>query len=374
MSVTLNGTSGLVFGDGTIQGTAAGNSFRNRIINGDMRIDQRNAGASTSEGGNYTLDRWANFSTQSSKFTTQRNAGSVTPPPDFVNYLGFTSTSAYTVLSTDTFGVNQPIEGINVADFAWGTANAQTAAVSFWVRSSIAGTHSGAIGNSNDTRGYPFSYTITSANTWEYKTITVPGDTTGTWATDNTASIKIKFNLGTGANRLGTAGTWVSADRVGATGSVSIVGTSGATFYVTGVQFEKAAAATSFEHRPIGTELALCQRYYENSYPVGAAAGSTQVSSPQGGTFMWATRSDGWYGSMQSGSTQFKVPKRSSPGLRYWDFAGNLSRVGVLYGSANFVVNGGSPVSGSSTNGFYADVNTVANSTVFIYWEANAEL
>ena len=236
--------------------------FRNRIINGSMVIDQRNAGASVTPANTYTLDRWQGVNTQASKFTVQQNAGSVTPPDGFTNYLGATSSSAYSVLTGDTFYVAQYIEGFNCADLAWGTANAKTITISFWVRSSLTGTFGGSLANSAGNRAYPFSYTISSANTWEQKTITIAGDTTGTWLTNNGTGIQVRFGIGSGSTYTGTAGAWGTANAVQSTGSVSVVGTNGATFYITGVQLEVGSVATPFERRPYGTELALCQRYF----------------------------------------------------------------------------------------------------------------
>ena len=178
MSVTINGTNGLTFNDASTQTTAAtGFGFKNRIINGAMVIDQRNAGASvTATTSNlYTLDRWQSVASQSSKYTIQQNAASVTPPAGFINYLGVTSSSAYSVLAGDYFSIQQTVEGLNIADLAWGTANAATVTLSFWVRSSLTGTFGGVLKNNGGTRSYPFSYTVTAANTWELETITIPG-------------------------------------------------------------------------------------------------------------------------------------------------------------------------------------------------------
>jgi hypothetical protein len=239
-------------------------SFRNCIINGDMRIDQRNAGASvTPATGAYTLDRWSYYSTQASKFTVQRNAGSVTPPAGYTNYMGITSTSAFSIAASDYFIMTQAIEGFNVSDLSFGTANAKSITISFWVYSSLTGTFGGVIENSNQTRAYPFSYTISSANTWEQKSVTIAGDTTGTWVTDNGLGLWLMFSLGAGSTYAGTAGAWVGSQKLGVTGAVSVVGTNGATFYITGVQLEQGSTATEFERRPIGTELALCQRYLQ---------------------------------------------------------------------------------------------------------------
>jgi hypothetical protein len=239
--------------------------FKNRIINGDCRIDQRNAGASVTITTNntYTIDRWTAYTAQASKYSIQQNAGSVTPPVGFTNYLGCTSLSAYSVTSSDYFFFRQVIEGLNVADLGWGTANAQPVTLSFWVRSSLTGTFGGSIRNGNSDRSYPFSYTVSSANTFEYKTITIPGDTTGTWATNNTAGLQVSYSLGAGSTFSGTAGAWAAGSYIQPTGATSVVGTNGATFYITGVQLEKGSTATSFDYRPYGTELQLCQRYFE---------------------------------------------------------------------------------------------------------------
>jgi hypothetical protein len=239
--------------------------YKNRIINGAMVIDQRNAGASvTPADGAYTLDRWKVNLSQASKLTTQQDAGAVTPPAGFRDYLGVTSTSAYSVGASEQFSLLQNIEGFNFYDMAWGTANAQAVTLSFWVRSSLTGTFGGALNNSAYSRSYPFTFTISVANTWEQKLITIAGDTSGTWiGATNGVGLRITFNLGTGSTFSGTAGAWSGSTFVSATGATSVVGTNGATFYITGVQLEKGSTATSFDYRPYGTELNLCQRYFQ---------------------------------------------------------------------------------------------------------------
>jgi hypothetical protein len=275
MSVSINGTSGLVFNDATTQQTAPKVGMVNRLINGDFRIDQRNAGASVTPTvqGQYTLDRWNSYITQASKYSIQQNAGAVTPPVGFPNYAGITSLSSYSVTSTDGFALQQRIEGFNVADLGWGTANAQTVTLSFWVRSSLTGTFGGSFYNSAANRFYPFSYTISSANTWEQKSITVVGDTTGTWLTTNGVGVLVSFGLGAGATLSQTAGAWTTSAAITSTGATSVVGTNGATFYITGVQLEKGSTATSFDYRPYTTELQLCQRYYQQYTGTGTATG-----------------------------------------------------------------------------------------------------
>ena len=268
----LPSTGGTVTGATTFNSTVSINGangsgytgYKNRIINGGMVIDQRNAGASVTPaviGAGYTLDRWGYSISQASKFSVQRNAGSVTPPAGYINYLGITSSSAYSVTSTDYFLLYQPIEGLNVADLGWGAAGAATVTLSFWVRSSLTGTFGGSLGNGG-TRSYVFSYTINAANTWEQKTITIVGDTTGTWLTTNGLGLNVVFSLANGSTYNNTAGSWASGNYLSSTGSTSVIGTSGATFYVTGVQLERGSNATSFEFIDYGRSLIQCQRYY----------------------------------------------------------------------------------------------------------------
>jgi hypothetical protein len=228
-----------------------------------MVIDQRNAGASvTPTASVYTLDRWQAGMTQASKYSVEQTISGVAAPAGFTDYLGVTSTSAYSVLTGDIFKIQQAIEGFNIADLGWGTANAKTITISFWVRSSLTGTFGGSILNGTAARNYPFTYTISSANTWEQKSITITGDTTGTWNSTNGTGMFVIWGLGVGSTFSGTAGAWAAGNIQGATGATSVVGTNGATFYITGVQLEVGTQATSFEYRQATTELQLCQRYF----------------------------------------------------------------------------------------------------------------
>lgn len=242
-------------------GPLAGN--RNRIINGAMEIDQRNVGSEINPavGSTYYLDRWVAISSAASKFKIGRNAGAVAPPAGFINYLGITSLSSYSVGSSEAFGIRQIIEGLNIADLGWGTANAKSITISFWVRSSLTGTFGLGLGNDGFSRAYPASYTISSSNTWEYKTITIPGDTTGTWLTTNGIGMYLTWQIGYGSSLSGTANTWNAGTAFAPTGAVSVVGTNGSTFYLTGVQVESGSIATPFERRLISQELESCKRY-----------------------------------------------------------------------------------------------------------------
>ena len=282
--------------------------FKNRIINGAMVIDQRNAGASASltSSQTYFVDRFFGVEDTDGTMTIQR---STTAPTGFINSLLMTTTSADASLSaTQICYVGQKIEGLNVADLGWGTASAATVTLSFWVRSSLTGTFGGAVANAAFVRSYPFTYTINSANTFEYKTITIAGDTTGTWPTDNGNSFQLIFGLGVGSTYSGTAGAWAGTGYLSATGATSVIGTNGATFYITGVQLEKGSTATSFDYRPYGTELMMCQRYYENSLNAGVT-----MSYASGTQYTSATALIARSTASLGGSVFFKVPKRTSP-------------------------------------------------------------
>jgi hypothetical protein len=305
--------------DSNVQGDL-GISFKNRIINSNMAIDQRNAGASvTPTDASYTLDRWKAYLSQTSKYTVQQDAGAVTPPAGFTDYLGVTSLSAYTVGSAERFAIAQEIEGFNVADLGWGTVNAKTVTLSFWVRSSLTGTFGGTLTNAAYNRSYPFSYTISSANTWTQISLTIPGDTTGTWVTNNGAGIRLWFGLGVGSTLSGTAGSWSANTFLSATGATSVVGTNGATWYLTGVQLEVGTQATTFTTAggSYGAELALCQRYFEKTYNIDVAP-TTNTSA---GIYDLSGSSDS--GGNLIIRVNFAVSKRANPTVTLYTSSGS---------------------------------------------------
>lgn len=291
------------------QSASSESSFKNRIINGDMRIDQRNAGTSvTSANDAYTADRWKYGSSQASKFTVQQVS---TAPSGFTNSLKMTVASAVTVGASDYFTIFQPIEGLNVADLAWGTASAATVTLSFWVYSSLTGTFGGTVRNNAGNRSYPYSYTINAVNTWEQKFVTIIGDTTGTWLTTNGYGIGVYFGLGIGSTYSGTANTWASTIYLAPTGSTSVVGTAGATFYITGVQLEKGSVATSFDYRPYESELQLCQRYFCKTFPQTMAVAQGADTSNLYGLQTEKASGSNWYGTVH---WYFPVTMRTIPG------------------------------------------------------------
>jgi hypothetical protein len=277
--------------------------FRNRIINGDMRIDQRNAGASVtvSTSGVYVLDRWKNRASGGGAFSVQQ---STTAPTGFNNSALYTVTTVdSSIAAGDNYWIIQEIEGYNVADLDFGTANAKTITMSFWVRSSVTGTYSVFLSNGTTyNRGYVATYTINAADTWEQKSVTIAGDTTGTWGKTNGGGLSAGFNLGAGTDYQTTAGSWGSAFVQATSGTTQWISNSGATFYITGVQLEVGSVSTPFERRPYGTELALCQRYYY----VHAKYDGAQVTFGRGG----------YYSSTQvECNVQFPTSMRTKPSL-----------------------------------------------------------
>jgi hypothetical protein len=269
---------------GGVLGAGNASIMKNRIINGAMVIDQRNAGASVTNNGTnaqYAVDRFVLLGSVTTKYTAQQNAGSITSAVGFQNYLGITSSSAYSVGAGDYFCTQQSIEGLNVADLGWGTANAKTVTLSFQVYSSLTGTFGGSLTNSDSNRSYPFTYSIPVANTWTSISVTIAGDTSGTWLTTNGIGIKITFSFGMGSTYSGTAGAWAAAQYLSATGATSVVGTNGATWYITGCQLEVGSSATGYEYENYTSLLQKCQRYYEigtNYVDAGYVPANTPVS------------------------------------------------------------------------------------------------
>ncbi len=236
-------------------------SLRNLVINGDMRIDQRNAGAVTTAN-SYPVDRFSCLHITDGAFSAQQDSSA---PSGFTNSIKWTTTTADSSLAATQHAiVRQRIEGNNTYDLGFGTTSAKTITLSFWVKSSLTGTFGGSLMNDGQIRCYPFSYTISTADTWEHKEITIPGDTdtSQTWLTSNGIGLEIFWSMGVGEDYSGTAGAWTSTPyQYSFTGAVSVIGTPNANWYLTGVQLEEGTVATPFEHRPIGIELSLCQRY-----------------------------------------------------------------------------------------------------------------
>ena len=318
----------------------------------------------------YGLDRWRVNSSQASKISFQQQA--IASPQSCGNNrytMNITSLAATTVGASDYYGVNQFIEGFNMQDLGWGTSAAQTVTLSFWIYATVAGTYSGAIRTGDSSNySYPFTYTINSANTWEFKTVTIPGPTAGTWGTGTSVGLDVWFSVGTGSTFKGTAGSWSANNYVAATGEIALVNTNAAAWYITGVQLEKGSTATSFDYRPYGTELALCQRYYEKSYDIGTVPGTaTIISIANAGN---AGQSDGAANGCLLG---FKVTKRAAPTMSYFDSAGTATRFTTRSGGVT--VNGRTlSAVNSGENSALIDAVTSVQASMLVHFTASAEL
>lgn len=354
-------------------------NFRNRVLNGDMRIDQRYAGGAiaTPASGAYLADRWCYVATQASKFNAQRGTGG--PAGSGLNYfMGLTVAATLAVAAGDHLSLRQRIEGVNVADWAFGTAGAKTLTLSFWVRSSMTGNHSGSLRNSAANRSFPFTFNIAVADTWEFKQVQIAGDASGTWLTDTGIGMDLGFNLGAGSTFLGAAGAWAAANYVGVTGAVSPVGTSATTFRVTGVQLEAAAStagpaasplATPFEFVDYDTINRLCCRYYETSYPDGVALGA---NSPLSGR-IWAIGDYSYFAAaIQS---QFIAKKRAAATMAYYNPV--TGTAGSFRVASSNSTGGACTTLLATTDGFApqdAGAAVSAPGMVSTHWAASAEL
>jgi hypothetical protein len=343
-------------------------SNRNLIINGAMQIDQRNSGASyTAVNATYGLDRWGVFSSAATKFSVQRLT--TTPPVGFGYYQRFTSLAATADTAGAYYNFYQIIEGFNATKLAWGTANAKSVSLSFWVRSSLTGTFGGALRNagSGGYYSYAFTYTINSANTWEYKTISITGSTAGTWGSTNDVGVNLFFDLGCNSAETQAAGSWQNANKLGANGCVRLIGTNAATLDVTGIQFEVGAVATPFEFEDIGVTLAKCQRYYEKSYNQGVNP-ATDTTDGMSGIFLALTSG----AAANIGTSAFyKVTKRANPTVTAYSKVGTAGNFSNSLGSGDVA---STVLVLSGQTGFVFYNTTTVTSTISIHWVASAEL
>jgi hypothetical protein len=367
--VSFSGTP--TFNDVTLS-SINGNAIsgnRNRIINGDMRIDQRYSGTllTGAANPNYFCDRFGTYH-DIGTLNYRQNLNGVTPPVGFTNYLGITNTSASTSASTNYYNLFHPVEGYNIADFAWGTASAKPITLSFWVMSSIAGIYSLAFNIASNSYGYPATYTISQANTWTYVSLTIPGSTVITPNTTNGSGVVIIWDLGQGSSYRFTAGSWQSGTVQGATGSTNWNQTNGATFYLTGVQLEAGTVATPFERRLISQELEMCQRYYEKSYDYSVIPGSVADAGA------WESISINVADFYDFGRLMFKTRKRSTAVVSLWSTNGVAGQWRNISANSNQGNSGSSNASETGAHLFCNNNAMTANNAFRTQWTASAEL
>lgn len=308
----------------------AGLGMRNKAINGDMRVHQRGTASITASGSRqFVVDRWTAYNNVGTVVCQQ----STTAPPGFTNSIQATVTGPGTVGTSGYTEFGYAAEAADWAEFAWGTTNAKTLIVSFWVRSSVIGTYDVSIQNNGQDLSYVATYTVNTANTWEYKTIKVPGPTTGTWPTTTATAVKFWFNLGMGTNYHPTSwNSWVSGNKGSGPTHVKLAENINATFNITGFQIEQNEQPTPFERRPLGAETALCQRYYEKS---------------DGGYYVIS----GVYGTSAYVNVFYKTRKRATPSVSGFN-AGSFD--------------------GSGLDNF--GVGQAGNAWVLTTWQADCEL
>tara|TARA_R110000868_G_scaffold210083_1_gene460036 strand:- start:275 stop:1318 length:1044 start_codon:yes stop_codon:yes gene_type:complete len=347
-----------------------------------MRIDQRNAGAAVTTHGSFVTDRWAcAFANGSASGISVQQSSTVPSSAGFINSLVYTVTTGGAVGATGSYGLQQRIEGYNFSDILSGTASAKQFTVSFWVRSSITGTYGMAFRNSARDRSYIATYAVSSANTWEQKAVTVTADTSGTWLTTNGTGLDVFFDLGAGTSGSTTAGSWQAGNYIGLTGGVKLVETSGATFYITGVQLEKGSTATDFEYMDYSRQLQMCQRYYEKSYGSTQLPGAVSVlagaSGPAGNGGIPASTAGECCRGFRLG---FAAQKRTTPTMVLYDWTGTANAVRVYPAdgmrggvtSLNYITDSGSSL---NINFDSSSAQAITASSVIAFnWTATAEL
>ena len=353
------------------QGGSNNVTFRNRIINGGMTISQRNGTSATSVSGNdvYTIDRYKGWANGGGVFSVTQ---STTAPAGFANSALITVTTAdSSIAASDNYRFAQVIEGYNIADLNYGSSNAKSVTLSFWVQSSVTGTFGGSFYSSPATRSYVFNYTISSANTWTYITTTATGDTSGSWNSTNGQGMTIYFDVGSGSNYENATGAWVGSEKFRTSGNATLISTLNATLYITGVQLEAGTTASPFEYRQFGTELALCQRYYEKSFPVTTVP-ANGVESPDRRQLVAYSASDMGYQEI------FKVSKRSSPTMTIYkdSNAGTNGQWSYFNGAWTTMTTGGTRI---TTENYRFDFGVSGRSNGQGYigagnWTADAEL
>jgi hypothetical protein len=311
-------------------------SNRNLIINGAMQVAQRGTSFSPPSQGAYVVDRFHQYQGGGGVLYYEQSTDA---PLGFSNSLKITvNTADSSIASGDYYYMRYEAEGLDCSRLSLGTSNAQKFTLSFYVKSSLTGTFSGAFQNAATNRSYVFEYTINLANTWERKTVTVDGDTSGTWLTNNSVGLRVAFDLGNGSSLRSSAGSWASSGNYGSTGSVELVGTASATLYITGVQLEVGDTATPFEHRSYGDELAKCQRYYQHTYSTGSAVGTATHDNMIGSGGAQGNSSSS---EVSGGTYTFKVEMRAAPTITFYDHLGNSARCSRLnaavawYGNSN---------------------------------------
>ena len=324
----LLGAGGSILGSLDIGGGQIGGR-RNIAYNGAMNVSQR-GNQNTSDGYNaFGVDRF-------SLYLRGGAAATVSQDTDVPAGQGFSSSCKIDITTGDALGVandlalfRQTFEGQDLQQLKKGTSNAEKVTVSFWIKSTITGTYILELLDNDNTRGISKSYTVSSSNTWEHKTITFEGDTTGAFDNDNLLSLYLMWGLGVGTDYKGEtlSTSWASISDSDARyeGQVNAVNSASNNIYFTGIQMELGSVATPFEHLSFGETLTLAQRYFETSYVVGTAIGASSQHS-KGPVFANAHTNNAYN---SAGEPRWNTRKRATPTVAIYN--ANTGTVNSVY-------------------------------------------
>lgn len=288
---------------------AGGLTGRNMVINGAFQIWQRGTSATTVSGNDiFAADRFKGWANGGGTFTVEQSTDVPNNEFEFSAKLTNTATDS-SVAAGDNYRWATDLEGYTVSRLAYGHSDAKAVTLSFWVKSSLTGTYCGALYSVTASRHYIYEYTISSANTWEKKTITVSsGDTTGSWNRTNGNGLRVYWGFGSGTTYQGTAGAWTAGEKWETSSQAAWIGSASATFYITGVQLEVGETATPFEHEDYSTTLAKCRRYAYRYTADDALDNIVNLAS--------------YNGADNYGAFQHPVQMRSAPSMTYSALSG----------------------------------------------------
>jgi hypothetical protein len=352
-------------------------AFRNRLINGNMALDQRNESAAVTANATYGPDRWKFYANVPGHLTLQR--GTLGAPAQAATHANYSlvlgnAASAYAPAASDLFVVLQDVEADTVADLMFGSASALPIVLSFWayLGAGATGLYSGSIRNGAASRSYVFTYNIPALATWTYFQIAIPGDTAGTWlSSGNGAALIVTFDGGTGSTYQTTAGSWQALNFTAATGANKLVATASAQLFIANIQLEAGTVATPFEVLPPEINLQRAARYYEKSYAAGTAPGATTAVLGLAQTAMAGLPSAIYTPLIVQ---PFKTPKRAQPTVTlYSPTTANASGKVRDYVASVDLAGSATAVAANSFSIYVAANAAATNYNIGAHWTADAD-
>ena len=297
---------------------------RNLVINGAMQVAQRGTSFSSITANVYPVDRFfvRDVNSAAGEATVSQ---STTTPDDFKNSLKIDVTTADTSLvAADQYKIEYRAEGQDVAHLNWGTSAAKAVTLSFWIRSNKTGNTQVAVLNSDNNRSYVATFSISAADTWERKELTIDGDTSGTWLTTNGIGLRLRWGSFGSTYQTSSVNQWVGSQVMSRDDSpINFFDSTDNELYLTGVQLEVGEQATPFEHRSFGDELARCQRYYEHTYPYGTAPGTANGGIGADHRYVGRETASnyGYY------TAHYRVEKRAAATVTVYSYVGTANQI-----------------------------------------------